>query len=209
MQPKLLRVLEGHEVQGLGGERGITLRARIVAASHVDLETCVAAGTFREDLYYRLAVHVIRVPPLRERIEDLPELVEALLRRHARPKRLTEAALAVLATRAWPGNVRQLAAFLERLAVRVEGEDIDADDVLAVERASGGPPRLSVAPGIVKVASPQAVEGMGRYAAEMQALGDKLVDSALAEAKGNVSEAARRLGMPRMALVRRLAKRAR
>ena len=169
----------------------------------------MAEGKFREDLYYRLAVHVIRVPPLRERAEDLPELVVALLRKRPRPKRLTEDAIAALATRAWPGNVRQLAGFLERLAVHVDGEDIDADDVLAVERTSGKAPRASVAPGIVKAAAPQAVEAMGRYATEMAAHERKLLDWAMEEAKGNVSEAARLLGMDRMAFARRLAKHAR
>ena len=98
LQPKLLRLLEGSRVQALGAdERWFELRARLVAASRVDLETCVAAGTFREDLYYRLAVHVIRVPPLRERTEDMPVLVQVLLQRLARPKTITEDAVAVLA----------------------------------------------------------------------------------------------------------------
>jgi DNA-binding NtrC family response regulator len=172
IQAKLLRVLEGSAVQPLGDERWIELRARLVAACHVDLEACVKAGTFRDDLYYRLAVHVIRVPPLRERAEDLPVLVPALLRRLRRPKRVTEDALALLATRPWPGNVRELAGLLERAAVYSCDDMIDADDVLAVERATrlvgpAGPAKALVG------------DSLGRFGIERDALARQFFEQAL------------------------------
>jgi DNA-binding NtrC family response regulator len=198
LQPKLLRLLE-HPFQALGDERWIELRARVVAASHVDLEACVADGRFRDDLFYRLAVHIVRVPPIRERTEDIPALVHALLGRLTRPKHVTGDAIAVLAAQEWPGNVRQLAGFLERVAVHTDDDTIDADDVIAVQRASLGSSRRVLLAGPVKV---QAAEPLRGFGVEMAAHERMLFERALSQTNGNIAAAARLLGVDRMVLTR-------
>lgn len=202
-QVKLVRAIEGQRFQALADEKWLALRARLVAASHVDLEAAMAEGHFRDDLFYRLAVHVIHVPPLRDRLEDLPALVPALLQRLPRPKRMTEDAVAALTRQRWPGNVRQLAGFLERLAVRTDDDTIGAEDVLAVEQASFGSsrPPLLAGPAKVQVALP-----LGQFDAEMDAHALGLIERALEDAGGNVTEASRRLGVDRMVIVRRMQK---
>jgi DNA-binding NtrC family response regulator len=133
-QAKVLRVLQERRFERLGGTTPIEVDVRIVAATHRNLEAEVAAGRFRDDLYYRLRVVEIALPPLRERREDVPTLSQRLLaqvaERHGRaPKSLTPAALAALARHSWPGNVRELRNALERAAVLCEGDAIDASDL--------------------------------------------------------------------------------
>src|SRR5208283_561531 len=110
MQAKLLRVLQDGEVRPVGGERARKVDVRIIAATHRDLEAMVAAGTFREDLLYRLNVITLRVPALRERPEDIPLLVDHMIAKHAGGRRVkvTRPAMVKLASFPWPGNVRQL-----------------------------------------------------------------------------------------------------
>jgi DNA-binding NtrC family response regulator len=143
-QAKVLRVLQEKRFERLGGTTPIEVDVRIVAATHRNLEAEVAAGRFREDLYYRLRVVEIALPPLRERREDIPALAQRLLavvaERHGRAqKSLTPAALAALARGAWPGNVRELRNALERAAVLCESDSIDAGD-LALDSAPPAPP---------------------------------------------------------------------
>jgi two-component system nitrogen regulation response regulator NtrX len=134
-QAKLLRVLEDRQVMRVGGSRAIDVAARVVAATHRDLEKEVEAGRFRQDLYYRLNVHTLRVPPLRERLADIPMLVDQLLRSLAerlrvRPKTLTAEALALLAAYEWrKNNVRELRNCLERMVIATDAAVIDASDV--------------------------------------------------------------------------------
>jgi DNA-binding NtrC family response regulator len=134
-QAKLLRVLEQREVTRVGGTRTIPVDARVVAATHRDLEAEVAAGRFREDLFFRLAVHVLRVPPLRERLSDVPELARELLvetchRFGVRSKRLGDDALRLLLAHDWRrNNVRELRNVVERLVLAADGEVIGAEDV--------------------------------------------------------------------------------
>ncbi len=125
-QAKLLRVLQDHTIERLGSNTPIPLDVRVLAATHQDLERAVGEGRFREDLYYRLKVVILRVPPLRERMEDLPELAEFLLRRCAARLKLPLPALApealtALRARSWPGNVRELEHCLERALVLSRG----------------------------------------------------------------------------------------
>ena len=133
-QSKLLRVLQEGEMERVGGNRTIKVDVRVIAATHRDLEGEVAAGRFREDLYYRLNVMPIYLPSLRERMEDIPDiarfLVEKIAGQQARPLSLTDAALRVLMHHAWPGNVRELENCLERAAVLTEAEVIDRDAIL-------------------------------------------------------------------------------
>jgi two-component system NtrC family response regulator len=133
-QVDLLRLLEQREVRRLGGEHLIALEVRLLAATHEELETLVEEGKFREDLYYRLNVVPIRVPPLRQRRDDIPLLVEhclhqAQVRHRKEAKEVAGAAMRVLCEYPWPGNVRQLRNCMERLVVTVEGSTIHAEDL--------------------------------------------------------------------------------
>ncbi len=126
LQPKLLRLLQERTIRPLGAAKERAVDVRIVAATHVDLAAAVAAGRFREDLYYRLAVLVLTLPALAQRVEDIPLLATALLERVARRNgmaapQLTAEALAFLQQHAWPGNVRELENWLERALVYAEG----------------------------------------------------------------------------------------
>jgi two-component system NtrC family response regulator len=139
-QVDLLRVLEEQEFQRLGGEETLTADVRVVSATNRDIEQLVATGEFREDLYYRLNVVPIHIPPLRERRDDIPILVEHFLthfcERHRRgPKRLANEALQILVSHSWPGNIRQLRNLMERLVVTVGGEVIHAEDLPADMRS--------------------------------------------------------------------------
>ncbi|MFN3450274.1 MAG: sigma-54-dependent transcriptional regulator, partial [Roseococcus sp.] len=134
LQAKLLRLLEERRFLRVGGTKELALEARVVAATNADLAARVREGRFREDLYFRLAVVELRVPPLRERAEDLPALTDALLARAAeeagRPGlALSEAARAALAAHPWPGNVRELRNRLARAAVLAEGPRIEPADL--------------------------------------------------------------------------------
>ena len=133
-QVDLLRVLEQQELRRVGGEELIALDVRLVAASHRDVGELVAEGKLREDLYYRLNVVPLRLPPLRERCDDIPLLVEHFLQRacvrHRRePKTVAGAAMRILCDYSWPGNIRQLRNCIERLVVIVEGPVIHAGDL--------------------------------------------------------------------------------
>ena len=146
-QTKLLRVLQERQFYPVGVDRPERTDARVIAATHRDLEAMVEAGSFRGDLYYRLRVVEIRVPPLRERAADLPLLAAALLRRASvtldRPLPvLTPDALAALARHSWPGNVRELENCLTRALVVASGDVIHAEDLTLVEAPAGSPARI-------------------------------------------------------------------
>lgn len=130
-QAKLLRVLQEGELERIGGNQTIKVNVRIVAATNRDLESEVEKGHFREDLYYRLNVMTIRMPPLRERITDIPELADFLLAKIARLQgrslKLTDSAIRLLSSYGWPGNVRELENYLERAAIMSEDGTIDRD----------------------------------------------------------------------------------
>jgi two-component system nitrogen regulation response regulator NtrX len=133
-QAKVLRVLEGQEFQRVGGTRTMKVEVRVVAASNKDLQAEIGRGTFREDLYYRLNVVPLEVPPLRERKEDIPVLVRYFLQEFAaeygqKPKTIEPAALELFLRHPWKGNVRELRNFIERLMIMAPGPVITADDV--------------------------------------------------------------------------------
>ena len=133
LQVRLLRVLEEGEVRPVGGSRSLRIAARVIAATNVPLEQAVADGRFRQDLYYRLSVIVIRVPPLRERRADIPLLIGSFLedacKRAGQKKVLSTEALDALMRHAWPGNVRELSNAIERLVVSCRGSLIEAFDL--------------------------------------------------------------------------------
>lgn len=133
-QAKILRVLQEQEFQRLGGSRTLQMDVRVVASTNRDLEKEIEEGNFREDLYYRLNVIPIRVPPLRERIADIPMLVESFLetcseQNRAKRKTMTQEALDRLGDYAWPGNVRELKNLVERLVIMVDKDVIDGADI--------------------------------------------------------------------------------
>src|SRR5438034_6211224 len=134
LQAKLLRVLQEREIERVGGTRSIKIDVRVIAATNTNLREAVSRGTFREDLYYRLNVVPIVVPPLRERAQDVPLLAEHFLRRDTRDfnkriERLSPEAVAALQTYRWPGNVRELENVIERCVVLAEGPVIQLNDL--------------------------------------------------------------------------------
>jgi two-component system, NtrC family, nitrogen regulation response regulator NtrX len=161
-QAKLLRVLEERKLMRVGGERTIQVTARVVAATNRDLEQEVEAGRFRQDLFYRLNVHTLRVPPLRERLADVPAIAEALLRSLAsnlgvRAKRLSPAASSALAAYDWrKNNVRELRNCLERMLIASEAAVIGADDVPPEIRGEERDDAGDAAPGSLKALKAQA-----------------------------------------------------
>jgi DNA-binding NtrC family response regulator len=197
-QVKLLRVIQEREVQPVGGRRAVPIDIRLVAASKAELKERVAAGTFREDLFYRLNVIPLRLPLLRERREDIPELVRHFVRKHgagAHPPTLGPEDYQVLAAHDWPGNVRELENLVERwlalpgLGVR---ELLDAPAVPAAAPA-GAPP----------TPPPLETEALD-YREYMRTAERRLLDWALARSGGSVAVAARLLRLPRSTLRSRL-----
>ncbi|MEM1029898.1 MAG: sigma-54 dependent transcriptional regulator [Myxococcota bacterium] len=193
VQPKLLRALQDGEIQPVGEAKPRRVDIRVVASTLRDLEEAVRTGHFREDLYYRLAVVQLVVPPLRERPEDIPLLAEALRRRHAAQMGLDDipfdgALHRSLAAYDWPGNVRELEnAVVALLAFSVRGE-VNPDDF-----RPGG-------------ALPPAAAEAGGLAARMWAYERRLLVAALRDAEGNRSEAARRLEISRTTLLDKLSR---
>lgn len=151
-QAKVLRVLQEGEVERLGSARTIKVDVRVIAATNKNLEEEIEKGSFREDLYFRLAVIPISVPPLRERPEDIPLLVRHYMdffsrENNTRPKRITQAALDVLQRYRWKGNIRELRNTIERVNIMSGGETIDVLDLPSVVRAPAGSPAAGGKPG--------------------------------------------------------------
>jgi two-component system, NtrC family, response regulator HydG len=153
MQSKLLRTLDSGEIRRLGGNRTLHVDVRIITATNKRLDQSVASGEFRHDLYFRLGIVVIEMPPLRERVEDIPLLVRYFAQRVAQPRerpiRFTPEALKVLTRYRWPGNVRELRNMVERLGVMGAGEEITAEEVAlhlpsSTPEAEGALPPLDV-----------------------------------------------------------------
>ena len=193
MQAKLLRVLQEQEVKPVGGAETIPVDVRVVAATHRDLTSLVSSGRFREDLYYRLRVVVLRVPPLRDRRDDIPLLAEHFLRRFAAlsQRRLDgfspQATKALLAYR-WPGNVRELENVVDRAVALAQGSVVEEGDL---------PAELSA------TSRPAAIPGVGEDL-PLDGVVRRHVLSVLRVAGGNKSRAAKLLGVPRRSLYRML-----
>ena len=202
MQAKLLRVLQEREFERVGGNETIKVDVRVIAATHRELETMVQAGEFREDLYFRLNVFPIQIPPLRRRKEDIPELARFFLKRHAAEaarfhlEDFTADAIARLASYPWPGNVRELENVIERAVILcTEGTRIDADDLRFLDLGARRPPAELEATA-EDGSLPQALERIER---------DELV-RAMEEGKGSKAAASRILGINRSTLYYRLRK---
>jgi len=186
-QAKLLRFLQEREFQRLGGTRVIKANVRVIAASNRDLLGAVADGSFREDLYYRLHVFDIHIPPLRDRHDDIPVLTEAFLQEFSRggraPARLSTDARDMLIRYAWPGNIRQLRNTLERATILADGELI-------------APEHLSLPAGDV----------IGARRIDLPHVERRTIEQVLRETDGNKARAARRLGITRTQLYGRIQK---
>ncbi|HEX7984247.1 MAG TPA: sigma-54 dependent transcriptional regulator [Duganella sp.] len=201
-QAKILRVLQEREVTPLGARHSQPVDLRVVAATHRDLEAEVAAGTFRADLWYRLQVITITLPPLRARAGDVALLAAHFLRAHAggRGKRLSEPALRALRAHDWPGNVRELRNTIQRAVALSEG------DLIEVEHLGIGVARPAVKAaddGVPAVVADIDWDGTLENALAQVELA--MLCRALEAAGGNRSEAARRLGLSRQQLYRKLA----
>jgi formate hydrogenlyase transcriptional activator len=130
LQPKLLRAIQEQEFERLGGNRTLRVDVRLIAATHRDLQAMIRENQFREDLFYRLNVFPIEIPPLRERREDIPLLVHYFVARHAREmqksiRRIPRDAMEALTNASWPGNVRELENFIERAVILTHGENLE------------------------------------------------------------------------------------
>ncbi len=192
LQAKLLRAAQDGEIRRIGAPGPTRVDVRLVACTHRDLRAEVTASRFREDLFYRLAVVELRVPALRDRREDIPELVAELARIHAARFGLEDVELApevvdALAAQAWPGNVRELDNAVARLVALSDGGRIGLSAWTAT-------------------ASPAPRTGGGTFREQVAAFERELLSSALEASAGNQSEAARRLGMSRVTLIDRLKK---
>jgi DNA-binding NtrC family response regulator len=203
-QVKLLRVVQDRTIERVGDTRTIPVDVRVVLATNKDLERAVAAGEFREDLYYRIHVVSIEMPPLRERPGDVAPLAAHFLRRfareHGRPAlRFSPAAHAQLAAAPWPGNVRQLENVVERAVVLGTGDVLDVDDLPALQRAAPAGPAIA--------ATPAPLDGPPLPLKEaLLAPERRIIEHALAHCHGNRERAAKVLGIDRSTLFHKLRK---
>jgi two-component system, NtrC family, nitrogen regulation response regulator NtrX len=197
-QAKVLRVLQEGEVERLGSSRTIKVDVRVIAATNKELETEIEKGTFREDLFFRLSVIPIRVPPLRDRRDDIPALVrhfaDLFSREHnRRPQRFTPAALEYMQRARWKGNVRELRNTVERLIIMTPGDAIDVDDlrdIVRIESKPAGADNEKERPGTLREF---------KEVAERAFLVDKL-----REHNWNISKTAEVIGTPRSNLYKKL-----
>ena len=218
VQVKLLRVLQEREFERVGGTETVKVDVRVVSATHRDLERQIAAGTFREDLYYRLNVFPIVLPPLRERAADIALLGDHFVAKYARSfgkaiRGLDAGAKAALVGYSWPGNVRELENVIERALILARGPDVTAVDLEFTRRSpSSGPIAAGVSSlGPTGAVLPVGDSGLARDAA--RPLHERLYEqekgeivAAIDQSQGNIAHAARRLGINRSTLYYRLRK---
>jgi PAS domain S-box-containing protein len=195
LQGKLLRVLQDREIRPVGGNNSVEIDVRIIAATNRDLEGAIRDGTFREDLFYRLNVLPIRIPPLRERPDDIPVLAQAFLRKHTDDDRhrLSESATRKLMEAPWLGNARELENCIERALVLADSQEIQADEILL----SDEPERVRA--GTLEALLEEALD----CRIPVRGLTESYIDAAIERANGRMSWAARLLGMNRRTLYRR------
>jgi DNA-binding NtrC family response regulator len=200
MQAKLLRVLQEGEIERIGGNETLRIDVRIIAATNKDLTKEIAQKTFREDLFYRLNVIPIEAPPLRDRKEDIPELVEHFLRIACRAndqpmRKFSRAALELLAQHDWPGNIRELKNSVERIVILTRGEEISEPDI------------RNLLPSTIKAASStsKARYERGKLFKDLVADAEReILSRALEENKGHMTRTAQELGLERSHLYKKL-----
>jgi DNA-binding NtrC family response regulator len=212
LQPRLLRVLETREVARLGSDKPRKVDVRLVAATNKDLTRMVKEGTFREDLYHRLSVVNVELPPLRERKEDIALLaarfVEEAARRFGRDVRgLSSEARALLTEQPWPGNVRQLKNAIESAVVLADGEMLTLDDFSTLgPKGEGETVDTPILSSLEQLAGPidtslPFMEAKRRLILEFER---RYIAAKLSNCQGNISRAARELGMHRQSLQQKL-----
>jgi two-component system response regulator HydG len=200
-QARLLRVLQERVIQRVGGIETIELDVRVVSASNRDLAKMVEEGSFRQDLYYRLVVFPITLPPLRDRREDIPLLVEHFLEKYARDagKRVTRVeaqAMDAMAAHGWPGNVRELENVIHRTLLVSSGLELKLEDLppgIGEDQSSAG-----------LGAQPPADSGSASGTMNLEELERETIVRAMENNKGNLSDVARQLGIGRSTLYRKL-----
>jgi transcriptional regulator with PAS, ATPase and Fis domain len=202
LQPKLLRALESRQIRRLGGLEELPIDCRIIAAGSPLLEQVVASGEFREDLYYRLNVFSITLPPLRDRVEDVERIARHFLdeetKEYQAPKRFSDDAIAALRLHAWPGNVRELKNVVERAAIlSAESSIVRAEHLMIQRRSTRAPEPASTG---LEIRIPREGKLMEEIEREAVALTLKLTG-------GNQAAAARLLGISRPTLAKKMAPR--
>ena len=194
MQVRLLRAIKEGEIRRVGEERDRQVDVRVIAATHRDLEQCVREGQFREDLYYRLSVFPIVLPPLRERREDIPLLLQHFLERHSSPtsqRALTTQAMDALCIYEWPGNIRELQNEAERAALLAGGEE-RIDTAHLSERITGPAGSLT------------QIDRNGQLKEVLAQVERDMIVRALQRSNGNRTRAARELGVSRWGMVQKI-----
>jgi formate hydrogenlyase transcriptional activator len=195
-QPALLRVLQEHEFERVGSNKPIAVDVRVLAATNRDLKAAVTRGAFRQDLFYRLNVFPIEIPPLRERVDDIPLLVEYLLGRYAkkagkRIRHIRKKTLELFQAYDWPGNIRELQNVVERAVILCDGETFSVEDTWLKGESSQSGPTVSNAGALPERESVLVQQEK------------KIIEAALAASEGRISGpvgAAAKLGMPRQTL---------
>ena len=215
-QAKLLRVLQDGQVERLGASQPRQVDVRLVAATHVDLAEAVRARRFRQDLYYRLNVYPIRVPPLRERQDDIIELAQHLLRHYCtqHDKHLvgfSDRALHALRQHPWPGNVREMENLIERgVILATAGQSIDVGHLFPDTPGLGAAHVLGAGGQLEAARTPvygaELIDALLRRGLDLQSLESTLIEEAVARSQGNLAAAARLLGITRPQLSYRLSK---
>jgi two-component system, NtrC family, response regulator AtoC len=203
-QAALLRVLETKQLTRVGGEKELEVDVRVLAATHRDLEAMVDAGRFRQDLLYRLNTVTLRIPPLRERVDEIRPLAERFLKEARRQagsdvRSIDPRALAALDAYSWPGNVRELRNVIERAVVLAAGSTITLDDL--TDRVRGG---SRAAAAVVDLESRDPADEPGDYKEHVRRYEAELIVRALHKANGNQTEAARALNLPLRTLVHKI-----
>ena len=196
LQAKLLRVLQDGEFERLGSPRTIKVDVRVIAATNRDLETEVRTGRFRQDLYYRLSVYPLSVPPLGERPDDIPLLVQAFVQKFNKKlgkqiETIPQNTMDVLQRYTWPGNVRELENVIERAIVLTTNQFIDLADF---------PQNIIENKGVKVDSQEQSIEHSESFMKSIETYEKKLIFNALMETRGNMTKAAQRLGMKRTTL---------
>ena len=210
VQVKLLRVLQEREFERVGGSETVKVDVRVVSATHRDLEKQIADGTFREDLYYRLNVFPITLPPLRDRPSDIPLLAEHFVQKYApgagkKVRGIDAGAAAALAAYPWPGNVRELENVIERALILTRGAEVSAADLEFTRRPSAAPAGATAAPATASSA-PRPTDGARPLSERLHEQERAAIVAAIDGAQGNIAHAARALGINRSTLYYRMRK---
>jgi len=210
LQPKLLRFLQEGEIQPLGERQPLQIDVRIIAATNTDLEESVAQGRFREDLYYRLNIIRLRVPPLRERRSEIPAIVNYYINHYAAKFgrydiHISPQAVDLLMVADWPGNVRQLCNEIQRVVARAENNTLITPEHLSPELRRIGVPSAPPAPvarlGATNGSPSETISLEGVTLADALAeVERRMIGETLRKHKGNISRAARELGLTRRGL---------